>query len=49
MKQKVLDQHRSSPHPVHDETKSFRSTPSLHSLDATVKKLKWQSISNQQF
>ena len=40
-----------SPHPVHDETKSFRSTPLPHQLDAyaTAKKLKWQSISNQQF
>ena len=55
---------RSSPHPVHDETKSFGSIPSSHPvydetknlgltplphpLDATAKKLKWQSISNQQ-
>ena len=38
-----------SPHPVQDETKSFRSTPLPHPIDATAKKLKWQSISNQQF
>ena len=38
-----------SPHPVHDETKSFGSTPLPHPLDAAAKKLKWQSISNQQF
>ena len=60
MKQKVLDQYRSSPHPVHnetksfgsipsphpehDETKSFGSTRSPHPLNATAKKLKWQSI-----
>ena len=40
MKQKVLDQYRSSPHPVHDETKSFGSTPSPHPLDATAKKIR---------
>ena len=38
-----------SPHPVHNETKSFGSTPLPHPLDATAKKLKWQSISNQEF
>ena len=38
-----------SPHPVYDETKSFGSTPLPHPLDTTAKKLKWQSISNQQF
>ena len=38
-----------SPHPVYDETKSFGSTPLPHPLDATAKKLTWQSISNQQF
>ena len=37
-----------SPHPVHDETKSFGSTPLPHPLDATAKKLKWLSVSNQQ-
>ena len=30
---------RSSPHPVHDETKSFGSTPLPHPLDATAKKI----------
>ena len=40
---------RSSPHLVHNETKSFGSTPLPHPLDATAKTLKWQSISNQQF
>ena len=49
MKQKVLDQYQSSPHPVHDERKSFGSRPSPHPLDATAKKLIWQTISNQQF
>ena len=38
-----------SPHPVYDETKSFGSTPLPHPLDATVKNLKWQFISTQQF
>ena len=38
-----------SPRPVHDETVSFGSTPLPHPLNATAKKLKWQSISNQQF
>ena len=38
-----------SSHPVHDETNKFGSTPLPHPLDATVKNLKWQSISNQQF
>ena len=28
MKQKILDQYRSSPHPAHNETKSFGSIPS---------------------
>ena len=37
MKQKVLDQYQSSPHSVHDETKSFGSTPSPHALAATAK------------
>ena len=56
---------RSSPHLVHNETKSFGSIPSPHPaahdetvlgstplphpLDATAKKLKYQSIPNQQF
>ena len=56
---------RSSPHLVHDETKSFGlipsphpaahdetvfgSAPLPHPLDATAKKLKCQSIPNQQF
>ena len=51
---------RSSPHLVHDETKSFGSIPSphpaahsetvldQHPLDAIAKKLKCQSIPNQQ-
>ena len=43
MKQKVLDQYQSSPHPVHDETKSFGSTPPPHPLDATTKNFEWQS------
>ena len=30
MKQKVLDQYRFSPHPVHDETQSFGSISSPH-------------------
>ena len=38
-----------SPHPVHNETKSLGTIPSLHPLDATAKKIKWQSISNQEF
>ena len=38
-----------SPHPVYGETKSFGSTSSPHPQDAAAKKLKWQSISNQQF
>ena len=33
-----------SPHPVYDKTKSFGSTCLPHPLDATAKKLKWQSI-----
>ena len=40
---------RSSPHLVHDETKSFGSIPSPHPLDAIAKKIKRQSIPNQQF
>ena len=38
-----------SPHSVYDEMKSFGSTPLPHPLDASEKKLKWQSILNQQF
>ena len=38
-----------SPHLVHDETESFGSTHLPQPLDSTAKKLKWQSISNQQF
>ena len=38
-----------SPHPVYDETKSFGSTPVPQTLDATAKKLKWQSISINNF
>ena len=37
MKQKVLDQYRSSPHPVHDETKSFGSIPSPHPVHDETK------------
>ena len=40
MKQKVLDQYQSSPHPVRDETKSFGSTPLPYPLDATAKRFK---------
>ena len=40
MQQKVLDQYRSSPHPGHDETKSFGSTPSPRPLDATANIIK---------
>ena len=48
MKQKVLD-HTFTSSSIYDETKSFGSTPLPHPLDATAKKFKWQSISNQQF
>ena len=37
MKQKVLDQYRSSPHPVQNETKSFGSIPSSHPVHDETK------------
>ena len=37
MKQKVLDQHWSSPHPVHDATKSFGLIPSPHPVHDEIK------------
>ena len=40
---------RSSPHLVHDETKSFGSIPSPHPLDAIAKNVKCQATPNQQF
>ena len=37
MKQKGLDQYQSSPHQVHDETKSFGSIPSPHPVHDDIK------------